>query len=357
MDLMSDQSPMPRIVPPPPAAAPLLPFEQRQPVVVPRAAPVDVSILVVTWNSEAWITRCLASIPAACPGIRYEVIVYDNASADGTLGLAGNATCDDLEVVAGAENSGFAGGVNRAIERAKGRYLFILNPDCELSEMSVARLVEYMDSAPDASAAAPLLLDDDGTPQREFQLRRLPTLHSLAADILLFEKILPSYTATSSYRYRDLDITGVQPIEQPAAAALMIRKSVVNEVGGFDEGFAPAWFEDVDYCRRMAEAGHKIRLIPTATALHHGGACLAHVSLEEFSSAWYRNLFRYAAKWLPEAQVEMLRWMIIAGMLARSGAVLLGLVPTDDGRLAASRAYLRVAKEAFGRWAAPSRSS
>lgn len=350
------ETPLLRITPQAPAA-PRFPFEQRQPVAVPRVAPVDVSILVVTWNSEAWIGRCLASIPAACPGLRYEVIVYDNASSDSTLGVAGDATCEDLEVVAGAENSGFAGGVNRAIARAKGRYLFILNPDCELSEMSVARLVAYMDAEPDAAAAAPLLLDDDGTPQREFQLRRLPTLHSLAADILMFEKILPSYKATSSYRYRDLDISQVRSVEQPAAAALMIRKSVANEVGPFDEGFVPAWFEDVDYCRRLVDSGHDIRLIPTATAFHHGGASLAHVSLEEFTSAWYRNLFRYATKWLPEAQVELLRWMIIAGMLLRSGAVLLGIVPTDDGRLAASRAYLRVAKEAFERWAALSRSS
>lgn len=357
MVLISDSSPILRTVAPPSGEATRLPFEQRPVAAVPRAAPVDVSILVVTWNSEAWIARCLSSIPPACPGLRYEVIVYDNASSDATLRATGDAVCDQMEVVAGPENSGFAGGVNRAIERAKGRYVFILNPDCELSGMSVSRLVEYMDLEPLAAAAAPLLLDEDGSPQREFQLRRFPTLGSLAADILLFEKIAPSNRVTSSYRYRDLDISDVRAIEQPAAAALLLRRSVVDEVGAFDEGFTPAWFEDVDYCRRLAAAGHEIRLIPTATALHHGGASLAHVSFEEFSSAWYRNLFRYGTKWLPAAHVELLRWMIVAGMIVRSGAVLLGLIPTEDGRLAASRAYLRVAKEAFGRWAAPSRSS
>src|SRR5882762_82551 len=91
--------------------------------------PLDLSIAIVTWNSERWIDRCLQSIAAACGSLAYEVIVYDNASSDATLAAIG----DKVEIIRGAANDGFAAGVNRVVTRAGGRYFFLLNPDCELA--------------------------------------------------------------------------------------------------------------------------------------------------------------------------------------------------------------------------------
>src|SRR5712691_6028257 len=90
--------------------------------------PLDLSIAIVTWNSERWIARCLQSIAAACGSLAYEVVIYDNASADKTLSVVGDA----VEVIRGIANIGFAAGVNRVATRTSGRYLFLLNPDCEL---------------------------------------------------------------------------------------------------------------------------------------------------------------------------------------------------------------------------------
>src|SRR5229473_290341 len=99
---------------------------------VPPAAaahPIDVSITVVTWNSERWIEPCLAAIPAACQGLSYEVVIYDNASTDATLERVHS---DDVErrIIRSQENDGFAAGVNRAAAVTRGRYVFLLNPDC-----------------------------------------------------------------------------------------------------------------------------------------------------------------------------------------------------------------------------------
>jgi GT2 family glycosyltransferase len=314
-------------------------------VTLPRTAPLDLSILIVTWNSERWIDRCLRSIPAACEGLSYEVVVHDNASADATLTHLGGAT-----VLRSPSNAGFAAGTNRAFAASRGRYVFLLNPDCELAPRALTVLFDFLVRHPEAAAAAPLLSDEGGDSQREFQLRRLPTLSTLTAEVLLLDKLFPNNRTTAHHRYRDLDLSVPQRVEQPAAAALLLRRDAVDEIGALDEQFAPAWFEDVDYCRRLAALGKEVWVVPEAQARHFGGSSLEHISFARFVDVWYRNMWRYARKWLPAGQAETLRWMIIIGMLLRCMAGLVGFRPRGVGRWDAFRAYAAVLKKAFDRW-------
>lgn len=310
-----------------------------------------VSIIIVTWNSERWIERCLRSIPAACENLDYEVVVYDNASADATMKCV-DAARDHLpiETIRSDANDGFAKATNRAVAASHGRFVFLLNPDCELEPGSVTRLVEFLGQHPDAAAAAPLLEDESGDSQREFQLRRLPTLRSFAFEILLLDRLLPRNRATARHRYRDLDLTEPRRIEQPAAAALLIRRSVVEAIGEFDERFEPAWFEDVDYCRRLVDRGHSIYVVPTASSRHFGGASLEHLSHARFLRVWYRNMWLYARKWFSRGQVEALRWFVVAGMLLRCCAAVAGVGLPEGGRREALRGYRAVLRDAWDRW-------
>lgn len=317
-----------------------------------RIHPLEVSFAVVTWNSARWIERCLRAIPAACPGVSYQVLIWDNASTDDTLQRLDHllSEVDEREgarpvvehvVVRHAGNEGFAAGINHLAAMSTARYLFLLNPDCELSPGALTRLRDFLDAHPDVAAAAPLLTHENGDDQREFQLRKLPTLRSLAQEVLFHR---------STDRYPDLDLTNPQPIEQPAAAALLIRREAFEEVGAFDEQFAPAWFEDVDLCRRLARAGKSVYVVPSAGARHFGGASLEHMSFEEFTAIWYRNMWRYGVKWMSSGEAEALRWVLIAGMLLRCGAALLGFAHPEVGRRAALRAYAGVLRKAFLRW-------
>jgi GT2 family glycosyltransferase len=308
--------------------------------------PLDLSIVIVTWNSERWIDRCLQSIAGACGGLAYEVIVYDNASVDATLSAIGNG----VDVIRGTANDGFAAGVNRVAARASGRYFFLLNPDCELAPRALEILVEFLDANPVVAAAAPLLSDEAGDSQREFQLRRLPTLATLVSEVFGIDKLFPANRMTARYRYRELELTHPQPVEQPAAAALLLRREVFAEVGPLDERFAPAWFEDVDYCRRLAAAGHTIFVVPAARARHFGGASLEHIPFAEFIALWYRNMWLYARKWLTPGQAEALRWAIVFGMFLRMPLALLGIAHLHLGRWSAARAYAGVMRKAFKRW-------
>jgi len=321
---------------------------------IPVAAPEpELSILIVTWNSQRWIERCLRSIPAACAGLAYETILYDNSSHDRTLQLLN----DDVRLIASQHNDGFAGAINRAIGAARGPLVFLLNPDCELGSRSLTTLVEFLRTRPGVSAAAPLLADERGDSQRDFQIRRFPTLRTFVVDLLALDKIWPSNPITASYRCRDLDLTRPRPVDQPAAAALLMRREVFDDVGPLDEQFSPAWFEDVDYCKRLAKSGKEIWIVPAAHAQHFGGASLEHVPFGRFIEVWYRNMWRYARKWFTPMQAEMLRWFIMLGMVLRLPAALLGIAHRDVGRLAAFEAYMGVVKRAFERWDDASPSS
>lgn len=322
--------------------------------VAPLRPLAEVSVIVVTWNSERWIRRCLDAIPASCDGLPTEVLIRDNASEDATLDrIRGTG----IRIFRSATNDGFAAGVNQAIGETSGRFVFLLNPDCELAPGSLRALVSFLDDHPEAAAAAPLLLDERGGSQREFQLRRLPTLASLAAQILLFDKLFPNNGITARYRYRDLDISKAQPVEQPAGAALLLRREVFDEVGPLDEQFSPAWFEDVDYCQRIARSGRSVWVVPQAGARHFGGASLEHVPFAQFVDVWYRNMWRYARKWLAPGKAETLRWAIIAGMILRLIVSLAGFAHPELGRWRAFAAYRAVLEKAWHRWDDSSRSS
>ncbi|HKS23761.1 MAG TPA: glycosyltransferase family 2 protein [Thermoanaerobaculia bacterium] len=317
-----------------------------------RRAPLPVearpllSIVIVTWNSGRWIDRCLRSIPAACEGVAHEVVIYDNASNDATLQLVADR---GARVMRAANNDGFAAGTNRAVRETAGRYVFLLNPDCELAPHALASLVRFLDDHPKLAGAAPLF---DGDEQREFQLRRLPTLRSFVSEIFAFHKLFPQNRHTAHHRYRGLDLTEPRRIEQPAAAALLLRREVFDEVGPFDEQFAPAWFEDVDYCRRLAEAGKEVWVVPAARAVHVGGASLEHVPFERFTEVWYRNMWRYARKWFSAGRAEALRWLIVGGMMLRIAAAAIGVAHPEVGRKRAMRAYAGVLRSAWTRWSA-----
>ena len=331
------------------------PQARYSPSAAQEEATIDVSILIVTWNSAPWIERCLSSIDAAVGGLAYEVLVHDNASADGTAAIVRSWGEDSIDCVESDANLGFAGAMNQMISRSNGRYILCLNADSEPERGSIETLVAHLDRSPEVAAAVPLLSHDDGASQHEWQLRSLPSVQSIAAEVLLLNKLFPRMR-WSANRYRGINLADVQQVEQPAAAAMLLRRSVVRSIGPFDESFTPAWFEDVDYCKRIADAGLSIDLVPSARASHVGGASLERMPFDEFTTVWYRNLHRYATKWFSPAQAELVRWMIIAGMLVRIPVTALFLAPARASRKVALRGYRRVLGEALARWSETSRS-
>ena len=258
------------------------------------AAPVDdVSIVIVNWNGGPMLLRCVTAAVAAAR----DVIVIDNASADASADAVAVGV-PAARVLRQPRNLGFAGGVNVGVAAARHDAVLLLNPDAVASAVAVRQLRDTLLTVPGAGAVGGCLVGDDGRPQQGFVVRRFPTLASWATDLLLVDDLWPRNPARERYLASDIALDGDAPVEvdQPAAACLMVSRQALARVGGLDEGFSPAWFEDVDLCRRLHTAGVRVLYEPRARVQHSGGVSLRTLERAEFARIWYRNLRRYATK-------------------------------------------------------------
>jgi GT2 family glycosyltransferase len=169
----------------------------------------------------------------------------------------------------------------------------------------------------------------------------------LVAEALLVNRVWPRNPINRNYRCLDADYSQPQEVEQPAGACLAFTRAEWTSIGGFDEGFFPVWFEDVDFCRRMLDNGGKIMYCPEAQFRHSGAHSVGQLSFRDRQLFWYGNMLRYARKHFPERQVRVLRGGIAAGMLLRSIGAVFGARKASLSETLAS--YWLVVKYAFAK--------
>lgn len=318
---------------------------------VAGAARSPVTVAIVTWNSGPWIEAAIRSIP---PDV--ETVIWDNDSSDDTVMRVSRLRRPRLRMVSSIRNVGFGGAMNRLIEWIETPLVFFMNPDCRLTDDALHLLVSWLQTNPSDTAVVPLLLGDDGQPQREFQLRRLPTAFSIALNLLLLDKLVPRNVESRRHRYEELSLHEPAEVEQPAAAAMLVRRDAFLDLGGFDEQFYPAWFEDVDLCRRMHGRGMVIRLVPDARVIHTGASSLRSLGYARFLEISHRNLALYVTKWFRPGPRELIRLSAIVGMLFRIAALpVQRRLPVS--RLEAVRMFTRVLRGWFFRWPRSTSSS
>lgn len=297
-----------------------------------------VTLVFVAWNARAHLARALEA--ASVTG--YPVIVVDNASTDGSSDLV-RAQAPSATLVSPARNLGFAGGVNAGVARSRTPWVLVLNPDILITKDAVERLLAAGGADDRIGAVGAHLVGPDGESQAAYSIRRFPTLGVWVADLLLIDHVWPGNPASARYLATDLDTDSDQDVEQPAAACLLVRRTAFDEVGGFDTRFQPAWFEDVDFCRRLEAARWRIRYVAGARVVHEGGVAMRALDLGTFSTIWYRNLLRYVDRHESLTTRLLMRPLIVGGMLLRAA------VSLARGRPADARAYLRAAGVVFAR--------
>jgi N-acetylglucosaminyl-diphospho-decaprenol L-rhamnosyltransferase len=268
----------------------------------------EITAVVVTYNSAAEIAACLDSVSQF--GIH--AIVIDNASTDETVEVVRRS---GARLIANQQNQGFAAAVNQGCSACGTPLVLLLNPDTVL--VSDPRLLAAEFGCREVGAASGPLLNADGSPQVGFMVRRFPSAITLAFEVLGLNRILPSNRVNRHWRCMDLDLTRPCDVEQPAGAYLMIRHAAWQAVGGFDEGFFPLWFEDVDFCFRLSASGYRVRFIPSAVAKHTGAHSIRKIPVEFRLFYWYGSLLRYAAKHCRPFARQTLCLAVIFGALAR----------------------------------------
>ena len=246
-----------------------------------------VAVVIVTYNSAEHLAACLE----ACRGKVSTIAVVDNASSDGSAQLA---------TIANAENRGFAAAVNQGFRATTEPLVLILNPDCRLESGLEAMTALFNDPA--VGAAGGMLLHEGGarpagsTVQVGFTVRGFPTWQNQVAELTGLNRLWPGNPLNRGYRYLDRDLNCEQDVDQPAGALLMVRRTAWEQVGGFDEKFYPVWFEDVDFCYRLKQAGWRIRYTPGVRGTHAGGHSVNKLSWSCKQMHWYGSLLRYAEK-------------------------------------------------------------
>ena len=248
---------------------------------------MDLSAVVVNWNSGVHLRRLIKSLE----DVELErLLVVDNASTDDSL--KGVTERTEVEIISNASNLGFAVAANQGIERIETPYLFLLNPDVEIDGSTVDSLVDAIRGRPSVALVCPTLVDKaTGQTQFTFQISSLPSLRGVIADALFLEELvdrLRGSTPAPDWNERE----SVE-VEQPAAACWLMRRQAWADLGGFDERFTPAWFEDVDFCRRLAQSGWRCLLVPGVRAQHQGGYSVEALGRAHFTRIYYDNLLRY----------------------------------------------------------------
>ena len=253
---------------------------------------MDVSIVIVNWNSKDYLGPCLESVERHTLDLAYEVIVIDSGSFDG-CGEMLAANFPHVRFIQSAANLGFAGANNAACRHARGSRLLFLNPDTELESPAVNHMVAHLDRSPDAGAIGCRLLNGDGSVQA-CCVQSFPTIlgQLLSSELLL--RLFPRWALWGMP-------TLLEPREEPArvevvsGACLMLRRSAFDSVGGFSEDYF-MYAEDLDLCHKLKQAGLTNYYLPWATVRHFGGGCTDRAP-SEFSVVMMRDsIWRFLSK-------------------------------------------------------------
>jgi N-acetylglucosaminyl-diphospho-decaprenol L-rhamnosyltransferase len=222
-----------------------------------------VDAVVVSYNSRGELRECIEPLSRID---WVDPFVVDNASSDDSLAAVAGLR---VRTVQNEENVGFARGSNIGWRKGSAPYVLFLNPDASIDEASLRRLADTLEHDEQAGIAAPRILDDDGG--LHFSLRRFARLRSTYAQALFLHRLFPRAPWTDEV-VREPEAY-LRPGEQEwvSGACMLVRRTLLEQLGGFDEGFF-LYCEDMDLCLRVREAGYRVEYVPDATALHEGGA-------------------------------------------------------------------------------------
>ena len=272
----------------------------------------DVVIIIVTWNCKDYLDQCLRSL--ACSGMKFSsrIILVDNNSSDGTVPHV-REHYPDVQIIANAENMGFAGANNQAMKHARGRYVLLLNPDTAVHPGALDGLVEFLDSHENVWAAGPAMLNADSTPQRTGV--RFPNNWDIAVESFFLDRVFPHSRLFGRHKELYEDPTKPRPVDYLQGSCLMVRFSAIENVGGLDEQFF-LYFEEVDWCFIIKQAGGQVYYCPSGNVTHFGGGEFGHYD-EQRLIYYHKSLMLFYQKHYSSSQTLVLRALLAVRAMVR----------------------------------------
>lgn len=252
----------------------------------------NLSIIIVSWNVKDLLQKCLSSIEARQADLVLEIIVVDNASQDGTVAMVKDSF-PQVRLIANNKNFGFAAANNQAIKQARGEFILLLNPDTEIIDESLSKALDYIKHNLACGICGVKLLNPDRSLQ--LSVRRFPSWWPIFLMLLKLPKIFKNLKAVNHYLATDFDYTKTQAVDQVMGAFMLIRGEVLDRIGLLDERFF-IWFEEVDLCWRVKQAGYQVCYFSEAQIIHYGGQSFSRAAVVTKQKLFFTSAWRYFIK-------------------------------------------------------------
>ena len=241
---------------------------------------VDLSIIIVNWNSKEYLQKCLDSILSSTNGMECEILVIDSGSFDGCEEML-RQHYPQVFFIQSEENLGFAKSNNMAFKSSRGQYLLFLNPDTEVESNAIEILYSHLISLPEAGIVGARLLNSD----RTIQTSCIQAFPNIINQLLDFNVLREYFPRAKLWGMRPLFNEGNAPtaVDAVSGACLMIKGSIFEEIGMFSSDYF-MYSEDIDLCFQARKAGWMSFYVPTAIVVHHGGSSSSKSEETAFSS-------------------------------------------------------------------------
>lgn len=280
---------------------------------------MKLSIIFVNWKTPDLTRDALASVYKETSGFDFEVIVVDNNSQDGSVEMI-KKEFPQVILIENNDNRGFGKANNQGLKIAKGQYLMFLNTDVVVLENALNKLVGYLDSNPDVMMVGPRLLNRDLSFQHACR-RALPNPINSFFHLFGLTKFFKNSRWINEYKQYNLspEITG--PASALSGAAMMFRRQVYEEIGGFDEVFF-MYGEDLDFCKRVLDKGWKTVYVSEAKIVHFGGQSSGKRRVKSLIN-FYEAMWLYYRKHFYSHYNVALNLIVWLGIKVRMGVALL----------------------------------
>ncbi len=280
----------------------------------------DLAVVIVSYNVSALLKRCLETVLASAGDITYTVAVVDNNSTDDTVEMVQNEF-PSVKLIANKENVGYPAANNQGLrllgieDEAAPRYALLLNPDTEVPPNCFADFVAYMDQNPDVGVLGPKLVLPSG--ELDWACRRaFPSPMVSIYRMLGLSRLFPKSPRFGRYNMTYLDIDQLAEVDSVVGAFMMVRTAAVQEVGLLDETF---WMygEDLDWAKRIKDAGWQVIYNPSVTVLHVKRASSKQNPRAQIE--FYKAMPIFYYKHYYDSTPLLLHWLIMLGLALKGG--------------------------------------
>lgn len=291
------------------------------------AGQVDLSIAIASYNTKGLLLDCLRSVFELTKTVRFEIVVVDNDSKDGTV----EAVCahyPTVRLIANADNRGFSKAVNQALAVSVGRHFLMLNSDTRVMDGALDRMVARLDQEPTIGAVSCKQWTGEG--QLYQSCFPFPSIRDHLRHAAVFQRFAPKAQAKAAAG-QAIDCTESQDVDWINGACLMVRRDLLEQCGGLDEGYF-MYFEDVDLCRAIRQRGYRVRHLADAGIVHLIGRS-GRGDRARLNLIWEFSRIHYVEKHFPLLKRLAMKGWIAAGVMVRVLRTLGGMGTGEEGQL------------------------